>query len=263
MLALTSWHRPPAEAVADRLRSLIRGGTVYDGSGGAPYRRRRRDQGRPHRRVGRSRGQRGEHEIDAAGLAVAPGFINMLSWATESLIADGRAQSDIRQGVTLEVFGEGWSMGPLNADDEAADARAAGRHQVSSRVDHARRVPRLSRAARASPPTSPPSSARPRCASTSSARTTRPDAGAAGAHAGLVRQAMEEGALGVGSSLIYAPAFYAETPRARSRWRARPAECGGMYITHMRSEGDRLLEAVDELIDDRARGAGLPRRSTT
>ena len=86
---------------------VIRNGTIYDGSGGAPVTRRRRHPRRPHRGGRRPRRRAGDDEIDAHGLAVAPGFINMLSWATESLIADGRAQSDIRQGVTLEVFGEG------------------------------------------------------------------------------------------------------------------------------------------------------------
>src|SRR5688572_12846247 len=93
----------------------IRGGTIYDGSGGEPYMGDVAISGDAIDAIG-STDQRGEVEIDARGLAVAPGFINMLSWATESLIADGRSQSDIRQGVTLEVFGEGMSMGPLTPE---------------------------------------------------------------------------------------------------------------------------------------------------
>src|SRR4030081_2451235 len=92
---------------------VIRGGTIYDGSGGPPF---DADVAIDDDRIARigPAGERGRVEIDAHGLAVAPGFINMLSWATTSLLADGRSQSDIRQGVTLEVFGEGWSLGPVN-----------------------------------------------------------------------------------------------------------------------------------------------------
>src|SRR6266436_6596408 len=93
---------------------LIRNGLIYDGSGKAPFKGDVAVKGDTIAAVGQLRGARGKTELDGKGLAVAPGFINMLSWATESLIEDGRSQSDIRQGVTLEVFGEGSSMGPLN-----------------------------------------------------------------------------------------------------------------------------------------------------
>jgi hypothetical protein len=93
---------------------LIRNGTIYDGSGGTPFRGDVAIDGDRIAVIGDLADAEGRVEIDAAGLAVAPGFINMLSWATEPLIEDGRSQSDIRQGVTLEVFGEGYSMGPLN-----------------------------------------------------------------------------------------------------------------------------------------------------
>ena len=95
---------------------VIRGGTVYDGSGGEP---RKADVGIRGDRVvaiGEISAEGAAKVIDASGLAVAPGFINMLSWSNESLLVDGRSQSEIRQGVTLEVMGEGTSMGPLNAD---------------------------------------------------------------------------------------------------------------------------------------------------
>ncbi|MGH9816937.1 MAG: D-aminoacylase, partial [Candidatus Acidiferrales bacterium] len=92
---------------------VLRNGLIYDGSGGAPYRGDVAIRGDRIMAVGQVSG-RGRNEVDAGGLAVAPGFINMLSWATESLIQDGRSLADIKQGVTLEVFGEGWSMGPLN-----------------------------------------------------------------------------------------------------------------------------------------------------
>ncbi len=93
---------------------IIRGGTLYDGSGGAPVVGDLALRADTIAALGDLGAARGRQEIDATGLAVAPGFINMLSWATESLLIDGQSQSDIRQGVTLEVFGEGWSMGPLN-----------------------------------------------------------------------------------------------------------------------------------------------------
>src|ERR1051325_1639718 len=93
---------------------LIRGGTIYDGRGGSPVEGDVAIADDTIAAAGAPRGWHGRDELDANGLAVAPGFVNMLSWATESLLEDGRAQSDIRQGVTLEIFGEGESMGPLN-----------------------------------------------------------------------------------------------------------------------------------------------------
>ena len=152
---------------------VIRNGTIYDGSGGAPYRGDLAIEGDTHRRDRRPRAApSGTTEIDAAGLAVSPGFINMLSWANESLIEDGLGQSDIRQGVTLEVFGEGSSMGPLSETMKEGKLESAGRHPLPDRVDHARRVPGMAHAAVAWRRTSPRSSGRPRCASTCSATRT-------------------------------------------------------------------------------------------
>src|SRR6185369_17120207 len=153
---------------------------------------------------------RGRREINAQGLAVAPGFINMLSWATESLIEDGRSQSDIRQGVTLEIFGEGESMGPLNASmkKDLLEAQADLKYAIQwttlgEYLDYL--VKR---------------GVTPNVASFVGATTVRvheigyadrpPSAAELERMRKLVRQAMEEGALGVGSSLIYAPAFYAK-----------------------------------------------------
>ena len=194
--------------------------------------------------------------IDARGLAVAPGFINMLSWATESLLADGRSQSDIRQGVTLEVFGEGVVDGPAQPADEEGDGRAPGRHQVRRPLDDAGRVSGTPRAARRLVQRGlvrrRHDGAHPRAGlrrSTADRQRARPDAPAGAAGDG-------RGALGVGSSLIYAPAFYADTNELIELCKVA-AEYQGMYISHMRSEGNRLLEAVDELIQI-AREAGLP-----
>ncbi len=226
---------------------ILRGGSVYDGTGGEPRVADVALDGDRIAAVGDLGGRRGRLEIDAGGLAVAPGFINMLSWATESLIEDGRAQSDVRQGVTLEVFGEGWSMGPLTAEmkELMVERQADVKFDVewttlAEYLDHlvARGVS-------------------PNVASFVGATTVRihvvrfadraPSAAELDEMKALVRRAMEEGALGVGSSLIYAPGFYAGTDELVAL-ASVAAEHGGMYISHLRSEGARLLEAVDELI---------------
>ena len=198
----------------------------------------------------------GRTEIDAKGMAVAPGFINMLSWATESLIADPRSLSDIRQGVTLEVMGEGWSMGPFNATMKAQETERQGdiKYDISWTTlgDYFAYLEKRGIA--------------PNVASFVGAATVRvhelgesdvdPTPEQLARMRALVRQAMDEGALGVGSSLIYAPGSYAETDELVALT-SEAARCGGMYISHMRSEGDRLEEAVDELIAI-ARRSGAP-----
>ncbi len=125
---------------------LIRGGTIYDGSGGAPYVGDVALKGDKIVYVGPHAPGHAARIVDASGKAVSPGFINMLSWATESLIADGRGPSDTAQGVTLEVMGEGDSMGPLNPEMKRLEIKRAGRHQVSDPLDHPRPVPRISSA---------------------------------------------------------------------------------------------------------------------
>jgi len=233
--------------------TVIRNGMIYDGSGGAPIRADIAIKGDRISAIGPN--LRGRTEIDGKGMAVAPGFINMLSWATESLIADGRAMADVKQGVTLEVFGEGWSMGPLNDAMKAEVKKQQGdikfeinwttlREYLDSLVARGISV---------------------NIASFVGATTVRihvlgeadraPNAEELEKMRALVRQAMEDGALGVGSSLIYAPAFYAKTDELIELNKAA-APYGGMYISHMRSEANRLLEAVDELITI-AREAGV------
>lgn len=235
---------------------LIRNGTIYDGSGQAPYTGDVAIRGDTLAAVGDVGNATARLEIDARGLAVAPGFINMLSWATESLIADGRSQSDIRQGVTLEVFGEGWSMGPWN---EAMKKEVLERQgdikfdiQWTTLGEYLRYLENRGVSCNV--------------ASFVGATTVRihvlgyedrpPTPAELEEMKQLVRQAMEEGALGVGSSLIYAPAFYAKTDELIELCKVA-AEYGGMYISHIRSEGNRLLEAVDELITI-ARAAKIP-----
>ncbi len=226
---------------------IIRGGTVYDGTG-APG--RRLDVGIRGDRiaaVGDLTSSNAARLVDATGLAVAPGFINMLSWATESLLVDGRSQGDIRQGVTLEIFGEGSSMGPLN---EAMKKRAYEqmgdiKYDITwtSLAEYLRELQRRGVSTNV--------------ASYVGATTIRehvvgledrkPTPEQLDEMRALVRKEMEAGALGIGSSLIYAPAFYASTEELIELCKVA-AEYRGKYISHMRSEGNRLLEAVDELI---------------
>jgi N-acyl-D-amino-acid deacylase len=234
---------------------LIHGGTVYDGSGSAPFVGDVAIRGDLIASVGPSR-LRGDLEVDASGLAVAPGFINMLSWATESLIADGRSQSDIRQGVTLEVFGEGISMGPLNPGMQRESRERQGDIQYAiewtTLGDYLAFLERRGVSCNV--------------ASFVGATTLRihelgyadrpPSADELERMCELARQAMLEGALGVGSSLIYAPAFYAATDELTALVSA-VQPYGGMYISHLRSEAAHLEQAVDELISI-ARSSGAP-----
>ena len=226
---------------------VIRDGTVYDGSGSAPYRADVAFRDDRIAAIGDLGETTGRIDVDAGGLAVAPGFINVLSWATESLIEDGRSLSDTRQGVTLEVFGEGWSMGPLNEamKEEMVERQSDIRYDVTWTTlgEYLEMLERRGVATNV--------------ASFVGATTVRihelgyedrrPTPEELERMCALVRAAMEEGALGVGSSLIYAPAFYADTDELVALC-AVAAEYGGRYITHMRSEGDRLLEAVDEVV---------------
>jgi N-acyl-D-aspartate/D-glutamate deacylase len=253
---------------AEHFDVIIAGGTVYDGTGSAPFVGDVAINGDRVAAIGDLGRSTADRTVDATGLAVAPGFINMLSWATESLILDGRSQGDIRQGVTLEVFGEGNSMGPLNDEmkalwlkefgdflgSEEAVVEALG----SSEVPWTTLGEYLEYLEEKGISTN--------IASFLGATTARvhelgyedraPTAEELDRMVDLVRRSMEEGALGIGSSLIYAPAFYADTPELIAL-SAAAADYGGMYISHMRSEGNRLLEAVDELIQI-SREAGLP-----
>jgi N-acyl-D-amino-acid deacylase len=240
---------------AERYDLIVRDGTIYDGSGGAPYVGDVAIRSDRIVRVGGDIAGTAETEIDATGLAVAPGFINMLSWSTESLIEDGRGQSDIRQGVTLEVMGEGWSMGPLNPEMKRllVERQDDIKYPVSwtSLGDYLQFLERKGVA--------------PNVASFVGAATVRihelgendidPTPEQLARMRTLVRQAMNEGAMGVGSSLIYAPGNFAETDELVALT-TESARCGGMYISHMRSEADRLLEAVDELIEIARRSGG-------
>ncbi|MEZ5959954.1 MAG: D-aminoacylase [Hyphomonadaceae bacterium] len=241
--------------IGERYDVIIAGGSIYDGFGGAPVVADLAIRGDRVAAIGDLSSAHAAQRIDASGMAVSPGFINMLSWSTESLIEDGLSQSDIRQGVTLEVMGEGWSMGPIN---EAMRAEMIAQQSyirfdptwttLGEYLDHlvergvstniasyvGATTVRIHEVGEADRPPTPEELARMQ---------------------ELVREAMREGALGVGSSLIYAPAFYAQTDELIALV-AAAQEFDGGYISHIRSEGDRYLEALDELIAiSRATGA--------
>lgn len=248
LLASTSAHAAPTYDV------IVRGGTIYDGTGGTPYRGDVAIKGDRIVAIGKVRGT-AKRVVDARSLAVAPGFINMLSWANESLIADGRGMSDTKQGVTLEVMGEGSSMGPLSPAMKADEQRRQSDIEYPIGWTTLRQYQDwlVSRGIT------------PNIASFVGATTVRvhevgegdvdPTPAQLKRMQMLVRQAMNEGAMGVGSSLIYAPANFAETPELIALMQAA-GKCGGMYISHIRDEGTRLLEAIDELVDiARASGA--------
>ncbi|MBA3884941.1 MAG: D-aminoacylase [Acidobacteria bacterium] len=226
---------------------IIRNGTVFDGTGAPGRRTDVALQGDRIAALGDLAGAQATRTIDAVGLAVSPGFINMLSWATESLLVDGRSQSDIRQGVTTEIFGEGSSMGPLT--DEMKQRRLAQQGNLKFDITWTTLSEYLQELERRG--------VSPNVASFLGATTVRehvigledkpPTPAQLDDMRALVRREMEAGALGIGSSLIYAPAFYASTEELIELSRAA-APYGGKYISHMRSEGNRLLEALDELI---------------
>ncbi|SFF25264.1 N-acyl-D-amino-acid deacylase family protein [Thermoflexibacter ruber] len=226
---------------------IIRNGMVYDGSGKSAVKTDIGINADTIAFIGDLSQFKGKKEIDAKGLAVAPGFINMLSWATESLLIDGNSQSDIRQGVTLEVFGEGTSMGPLSEKMKEEYRKEGGdfkyENQWTTLGEYLTFLEKKGVACNV--------------ASFMGATTARihvlgyqdrkPTEEELKKMQDLVRQAMEEGALGVGSSLIYAPAFYAKTDELIALCKVA-AEYDGLYISHLRSEGNSFEKAVDELL---------------
>lgn len=226
---------------------LIKNGTIADGSGNVTYMGNVGINADTIAAVGELKNALGNLEIDATGLVVAPGFINMLSWATESLIEDGRSLGDIKQGVTLEVFGEGWSMGPLSKTLKQQMPTTQG--DIKYDIDWSSLDEYLQSLVKRG--------VSPNVASFIGATTVRinhmgyedraPTDEELASMRNMVRKAMEDGALGLGSSLIYAPAFYSTTEELIELCKV-VGEYDGMYISHMRSEGNRLLESIDELM---------------
>jgi N-acyl-D-amino-acid deacylase len=226
---------------------IIHHGTVYDGTGNRPRRADIGIRGDRIAAVGNLTDAHAKTIIDARGLAVAPGFINMLSWAVDDLIIDGRSQGDIRQGVTTEIFGEGDSMGPLTPEMK--------RQRIAAQGDAKFDIPWTTLSDYLTYLQTRGVS--PNVASFIGATTIREyvigleDKKATPEQLAqmreLVRREMEAGALGIGSSLIYAPAFYASTEELIEMCKVA-AQYKGKYISHMRSEGNRLIEAVEELL---------------
>jgi N-acyl-D-amino-acid deacylase len=247
LLATLGGGASAAQSDDNRVDLLIRNGLIYDGRGGEPVRGDVAVEAGRVVATGTLRDYTADREVNANGLAVAPGFINTLSWAVESLIHDGRGMSDIKQGVTLEIFGEGTSMGPVNdrIREEMLKTQGDIRYDVTWKTlgEYLDFLVRKG--------------VSPNVASFVGATTLRehevgyddraPTPEELKRMQELVRQAMREGALGVGTSLIYAPASYAKTDELIALASAA-GEFGGGYISHMRSEGDRFLEALDELI---------------
>ena len=227
--------------------TIIRNGIIYDGSGDKPFQSDIGIKGDTIAAIGDLSNSKGKIEIDAKGLAVSPGFINMLSWANVSLIQDGKSQSDIRQGVTTEIMGEGWSMGPYTDKMKQEEIEQMGdiKYDIkwTTLGEYLEYLEKKGISCNVG--------------SFIGAGTVRinvigyedrvPDKDELVRMKELVKQAMEEGALGVGSSLIYAPNFYAGTDELIELCKTA-SQYGGMYISHIRSEGNKLLEAADELI---------------
>ncbi len=228
---------------------VIQNAQVYDGSGAAPQSISIAVNGdRVVAHLPNNAKFKAKKTVDAKQQALTPGFINMLSWATESLIVDGRGQSDLRQGITLEVFGEGWSMGPLNPTmkKEALEQQGDFHYDIAwtSLGEYLEYLQKRGISMNV--------------ASLVGATTVRihelgyenraPNAVELMRMQNLVRDAMQEGALGVGASLIYAPAFYAKTDELIALTQTA-SEYGGGYMAHMRSEAYRLNESLQELIN--------------
>src|SRR6266513_2822985 len=235
---------------------LIKGGTVYDGGGGEGRAVDVMVRGDRITGVGDFHNASAKTVIDARGLAVAPGFINMLSWSNESLIQDGRSQSEIRQGVTTEIMGEGESMGPLN--DRVREFMLKQQADIKYDITWKTLAEYLQFLEKRGISCN--------VASFIGATTIRqnvigfddrpPTPQELDQMRELVREEMEAGALGIGTSLIYPPAFYAKTDELIELCKVA-AKYKGKYISHMRSEGNQLLEAFGELLQI-SREAGIP-----
>ena len=236
--------------------TIVRNGTIYDGNGGEPYNADIAINADTIAFIGDLKNASAKNEVDSKGKVVSPGFINMLSWATETLIEDGNSQSDIRQGVTLEVMGEGSSMGPLNTRMKTDMQKGQG--DIKFKVEWNTLGEYLNYLEKKGISCN--------VASFIGAGTVRQyvvgeddrpaTAGELDSMQMIVEQAMQEGAMGVGSSLIYPPDFFANTHELIALCKAA-SKYGGMYISHMRSEGNKLHEAVQELISI-AKEANIP-----
>ncbi len=255
LLATAALAAPAAVAQPPAYDLVIRGGDIYDGSGGAAVRGDVGVKGNRIVCVGACPGAAAK-TVDAAGKAVAPGFINMLSWSTESLIQDGRGQSELRQGVTLQVMGEGASMGPLTPEMTRLELQRQSDIKYPIQWTTLDEYLRFLETKGVSMNVASFVGAATVRINVLGERDVDPTPAELARMRALVVKAMEDGAMGVGSSLIYAPGNYAETDELVALV-TEAGRCGGFYISHMRSEGNRLLEAIDELIEI-SRRSGAP-----
>src|SRR5947209_13365618 len=237
----------PAAELPEKFDVVIKNGTVYDGTGSEGRKADVAIRGDRIVGVGDFQNSSATSVIDAHGLAVAPGFVNMLSWSTESLIQDGRSESELRQGVTTEIMGEGESMGPVN--DRLRDFMVKQQSDIkydikwNSLAEYLQFLEKRGISCNV--------------ASFLGATTVRayvigfddraPTPQEMDQMRDLVRKEMEAGALGIGTSLIYPPAFYAKTDELIEMCKVA-SKYRGKYISHMRSEGNQLFEAFDELL---------------
>jgi N-acyl-D-amino-acid deacylase len=254
-LAMFAQERSPSRSPGD-FDVIIWGGTVYDGTGAEPRQADVAIRGDRIAAIGDLKTATAKTIVDANGLAVAPGFVNMLSWSTESLIQDGRSQSEIRQGVTTEIMGEGESMGPVN--DRVREHMIRQQTDIKYDIKWNTLAEYLQYLEKRGVSCN--------VASFIGATTIReyvigfedkaPTPEQLDQMRDLVRKEMEAGALGIGTSLIYPPAFYAKTDELIELCKVA-AKYQGKYISHMRSEGNQLFEALDELLRI-AREANIP-----
>lgn len=246
LLLLTTFAFP-SFAQTNEFDVIIKNGTIYDGSGGKPFKGDVGITGDKVVKVGSLSKAKAKQTIDANGLAVAPGFINMLSWSTESLIADPRSMGELKQGITTQIMGEGESMGPWN--DRLKKLVADSQGDFKYKIEWATLAEYLQYLEKRG--------VSQNVASFIGATTIRqnvigdedrqPTPEQLEEMRELVRKEMEAGALGIGSSLIYAPAFYAKTEELIEMCKVA-AKYRGKYISHMRSEGNQFVEAVEELL---------------
>jgi N-acyl-D-amino-acid deacylase len=246
-IVCTMFAQHPSPSPPADFDVIIKRGTVYDGTGAEARQADVAIRGDRIEGIGDFKTAKAKTIIDAKGLAVAPGFINMLSWSTESLIQDGRSQSEIRQGVTTEIMGEGESMGPVN--DRVREHKIRQQADIKYDITWNTLAEYLQYLEKRGVSCN--------VASFIGATTIReyvigfedkaPTPEQLDQMRELVRKEMEAGALGIGTSLIYPPAFYAKTDELIELCKVA-AKYQGKYISHMRSEGSRVLEALDELI---------------
>jgi N-acyl-D-amino-acid deacylase len=256
-IVFTMFAKPPSSSTPEgNFDVIIRNGTVYDGTGAEPRKADIAIRADRIAGIGDFKSAKANTVIDAKGLVVAPGFINMLSWSTESLIQDGRSQSEIRQGVTTEIMGEGESMGPVN--DRVREEKIREQTDIKYDIPWNTLAEYLQYLEKRGVSCN--------VASFIGATTIReyvignddkqPTPEQLDEMRELVRKEMEAGALGIGTSLIYPPAFYAKTEELIELCKVA-AKYQGKYISHMRSEGNQLFEALDELLRI-AREANIP-----